>query len=200
MKKLLVVFLLTCANTAWAQYGELWFSGGQSLLSNAGLGSFDPNGQEDDLELKDGFRFGFRLAFNGESITGHEIQYAYSRSKLAFNTPPPASEQGMAIHTGGYNYLIYATPVESRVRPFGTGGVHFSNFVPPGSSATSGGGDTKFGVNYGGGVKVRLNAFYALRFDVRQYMTPKPDFNAQLTNRSGWLRQNEVSAGFGIVF
>jgi hypothetical protein len=196
MKKLAVVLFLACTTTAWGQYGELWFSAGQSLIDK-GIGSTISTGSEDDIELGNGFRFGFRVTFNNEYIFGHEIQYAYSRTKLRFNDPSGSTEQGMAVHTGGYNFLVYATPEGTRVRPFGTGGVHFSNFVPPGSSATSGGGDTKFGVNYGGGVKLRVVGIYAIRFDLRQYATPKP---FDLFEQNGWLRQTEVSAGFGIVF
>jgi hypothetical protein len=73
----------------------------------------------------------------------------------------------------------------------------FANYVPPGSSATSGGGDNKFGFNYGGGVKVRVTSLFGLRFDVRQSTTPKP-FDLPL--REGWLRQTEISAGFGVIF
>ena len=59
-------------------------------------------------------------------------------------------------------------------------------------------GSTKFGVNYGGGVKVRMTDTLALRFDLRRYETPKPDFG--LLKRDGWLHQTEVSAGVGFVF
>ena len=107
------------------------------------------------------------------------------------------SSQGMAIHQGGYNFLLYATTEGTRIRPFATGGVGFANYVPPGASAYSGGGSNKFGVNYGGGVKVRLTHLFGARLDVRQYTTPKP-FNLPLA--SGWLRQTEVSVGFGVIF
>jgi hypothetical protein len=36
-----------------------------------------------------------------------------------------------------------------------------------------------------------------VRFDIRQYTTPKP-FNLPLA--SGWIRINEFSGGIGIVF
>jgi opacity protein-like surface antigen len=88
----------------------------------------------------------------------------------------------------------------SRIRPFATAGLHFSNFVPPGASATSGGGSTKFGFNYGAGVKVKVSSLFGVRFDLRQYQTGKPDFGGLLSNRSGLLRQTEVSAGFGVLF
>lgn len=195
MKKLAVVLFLAGASSAWGQLFEVWFNGGQSLLSNKGLGSFSPTGTKNDLALEDGFRFSIRMALNNESHFGHEVQYAYSRTKL---DQPGAASEGMAIHQGGYNFLLYATPEGTRIRPFATGGVLFANYVPPGSSATSGGGDNKFGFNYGGGVKVRVTSLFGLRLDVRQATTPKPFSLPYL--KEGWIRQTEVSAGVGVIF
>lgn len=198
MKKLALLFLLACSTPAWAQYGEIWFSAGQNLIRNAGLGTTATiGGAKDDVKLTDGFRFGFRIGFNGDGITGHEIQYAYNRTQLQIGQGAAATKQGMAVHMGGYNYLIYANHEGARVRPFATGGVGFANYTPPGSSASRGGGSSKFGINYGGGVKLRVAGPYAVRFDVRQYTTPKP-FGLPLA--SGWVRINEVSGGFGFVF
>ena len=198
MKKTLAVLFLALSSPAWAQFAEVWFSGGQNLLSDKTLGSdLIFGGSKNDVELTDGFRFAFRFTFNGTTFFGHEVQYAYSRTHLRFNDAPGSPETGMAIHNGGYNFLVYATREGTRIRPFATGGVGFLNFVPPGQSATSGGGDTKFGLNYGGGVKMRVMSIFALRFDVRQTTSPKP-FNLSL--KEGWLRQTELSAGFGVVF
>ena len=85
MRKLAVVLFLACAGSAWGQLFEVWFNGGQSLLSNKGLGSDLPaesGGLKNDFALEDGFRFSFRMALNNESHFGHEVQYAYSRTKL----------------------------------------------------------------------------------------------------------------------
>jgi opacity protein-like surface antigen len=197
MRKLAVVLFLACAGSAWGQFFEAWFNGGQSLISNKGLGSFSPaeqGGTKDDYQLEDGFRFSFRMDLNNDSHFGHEVQYAYSRTKLNSG----GVEQGMAIHQGGYNFLLYATPEGKRIRPFATAGVMFANYVPPGSSATQGGGDNKFGFNYGGGVKMRITSLFGVRLDVRQYTTPKPFSLPYL--REGWLRQTEISAGFGVMF
>jgi len=197
MKKLAVVLFLACAGSAWGQLFEVWFNGGQSLLSNKGLGSDLPasaGGLKNDFSLEDGFRFSIRMDLNNESHFGHEVQYAYSRSKL---DQPGFAPEGMAIHQGGYNFLLYATPEGTRIRPFATAGVGFANYVPPGASATSGGGDNKFGFNYGGGVKVKVTSLFGLRLDVRQYTTPKP-FNLPYL-KEGWIRQNEISAGFGVL-
>ena len=197
MKTILGVLFLSCF-PAFGQFGEFWFSAGQHLLQNRGLGT-DQNfgGNKNDYELTDGFRFAFRATFNGVGRTGHEVQYAYNRTQLRYNATGVSQDQGMAIHQGGYNFLLYGTGEGIRVRPFATGGVQFNNFVPPGQSASRGGGDTKLGVNYGGGVKVRLTSLFAVRADIRQYLSPKP-FNLLL--KEGWLRQTEISAGFGIYY
>jgi len=196
MKRLLLPALaFVFSTTAWAQSGDIFFNYGRSLLSNNGIGSFSATGSKDDYQLDDGFRFSFRFGLNGEGHMGHEFGYAYNRSHLISGG---ADLGGMAIHQGGYNFLLYATPDGSKIRPFATGGLHFSNFVPPGSSATSGGGSTKFGVNYGGGVKVKVSDKFAIRLDVRRYETKKPNFGLLLND--GWLHQLEISAGFGIYF
>jgi len=205
MKKLAVVVLfLTCAGSSYGQLFEAWFNGGQSLLSSRNLGSTVPatsGGSADDFQFSDsGFRFSFRIAFNGDGHFGHEVQYAYSRTHLLCTPCVPQDQGGMAIHQGGYNFLVYATPEGTRVRPFATGGVLFANYVPPGSSATSGGGQTKYGFSYGGGVKIKVTQLFGFRFDVRQATTPKPDFGAILFERQGWLRMNEISAGIGVGF
>lgn len=206
MRKLALLFALACAPSAWAQYGEIWFSAGEMLYKNNGLGSFALlGGSTDDIRLEDGFRFGFRVAFNGDSLFGHEVQYAYNRAQFVIAQPGTSvtSKQGMAVHIGGYNFLLYANHEGNRFRPFATGGVHFANFVPPGSSAARGGGDNKFGFSYGGGLKVRVTGPIAVRVDLRQYTNPKPFQSSRFglpTTADGWIRMNELSAGVGFVF
>ena len=197
MRKLLVLLAVGFAGNALAQSGEFWFDAGESVLSNSGIGTDQTvGGKSNDVQLTNGFRFAFRFCFNQGDHFGHEVQYAYSRTHLQYNDQGGAN-QGMAIHQGGYNFLGYLTKEGSKIRPFGTAGVQFSNFVPPGSSATSGGGDNKFGFNYGAGVKARVGSKFGVRFDVRQYASGKP---FGLAMKSGMLRQTEVSAGFGLMF
>lgn len=196
----LLIRALTVAAVAvpcatFAQTAEFWVGGGQSLMSNNGIGSTTGSGQN-DVKLTDGFRINFRMALAQGVIFGHEVGYAYNRTQLRFDTQNPPVEQGMAIHQGFYDFLVYATKEGKRVRPFAAGGIQFSNFVPPGSSATRGGGQTKFGINYGFGIKARVTTNWAIRGDFRQYNTGKP-FN--LPGASGRLRQNEISASIGFV-
>lgn len=195
MTRLLPV-LLFAGFLGRAQPLELGVYGGQSRLSKATLGSIakSPDAAS-DYSLDGGFRLGFRVTTNSDTIFGHEFGYGYNRTQLVFDSAS-GQRQGMAIHQGTYNYLVYATREGRKIRPFVTGGVHFSNFVPPGASATQGGGTTKFGVNYGAGLKIRVHPMFLIRFDLRQYGTPKP---FKLFNRSNWLRQNEYSIGFSFV-
>jgi opacity protein-like surface antigen len=195
MKKLIpTLALFVFAGVLSAQTAEVSVSGGASALSNKVLGSASGTTTGgDDISLDNGFRLAFRFTLNPNKFFGHEIGYAYNRTTLKYQSSP-SSDAGMAIHQGFYNFLVYATPEGSRVRPFATGGVHFSNFVPPGASATYGQGTNKMGFNYGGGVKVKLTNLFGFRVDLRQYQTGKPfDLGG-----SGLLRQTEVSAGLSI--
>ncbi|HUS06591.1 MAG TPA: porin family protein [Bryobacteraceae bacterium] len=182
MRTWIVAFSILCCSTAsFAQVAEFSVSGGRSIISSRDLGS--------GYSLADGTRMGFRVTLNNQKFFGHEFGYAYNRTHLNFNGQ---DQGGMAIHQGLYHFLAYATPEGKHVRPFVSGGGHFSNFVPPGASATQGQGETKFGVNYGAGVKFRLTEKFMLRFDAKQYLNPKP-FN--LPGKTGQLKLNELSIG-----
>jgi len=176
--------------TAHAQVAEFAVSGGVSQLQNSSLG---PN-----YSLDDGFRLAFRITLNSWTMFGQEFGYAYNHTHLKLSSNGVDQDQGgMAIHQGFYNLLAYATKEGTRIRPFATGGVHFSNFVPPGASATQGQGSNKFGVNYGVGIKARISDKFQVRADFRQFLTGKP-FGDTLPV-SGSLRQNEISVGLGFV-
>jgi hypothetical protein len=191
----LLAFALTLP--ALAQVGEISVSAGASRFGGANIGTVS-EAAGDFITMTDGFRLALRFTVNTTEHTGHEFGYAYNRSKLKLASATTAEEElNTPVHQGMYNFLLYATPEGSRIRPFATGGVHFSSFFPPGASVYYGNQETKFGVNYGGGIKARVTEVFGIRFDVRQYLTPKPfDF----PNQEGWLKQLEVSAGFAFMF
>ena len=188
MTRLFAVGVLLAASAAFssAQVAEFGLGGGVSNLQGKELAP--------GTTLDNGWSLIFRITLNSETIFGQEFGYNYNRTSLVFDGQPLG---GMAIHQGFYNFLVYATPEGKRVRPFVAGGAHFSNFVPPGASATRGGGENKFGVNYGAGVKVRVTEKYLFRVDFKQFVTGKPfgDFIPV----SGALRQNQISAGISFA-
>ncbi|MGE5646897.1 MAG: outer membrane protein [Acidobacteriota bacterium] len=193
MRRSMMTLLLLAGSAlgAFAQTGEISVSAGASKFRNESLGSLSAL---EELKVKSDFRIGFRFTINQWSHFGHELGYAYNHGSLDEGS---AGSVGMPIHQGMYNFLAYATPEGSKIRPFATGGVHFSTFYPPGTGVFSGNGFTKFGYNYGGGVKFRVTDTWLARIDVRDYATAKPDFGL---NPSGWLHQLEVSAGVGFAF
>ena len=187
MRKLLFAAVLcSCATIASAQVAEFSVSGGVSRFGNTPLVT------NPDITLGSGFRLAFRLTLNTYRFFGHEIGYGYAHTSA--NVAGSAST-GMPVHTGFYDFLVYATPEGSRVRPFATGGVNFSSFVPPGASVYYGNQVTKFGINYGGGLKVKLSGPFGARIDIRQYNTGKPDMFQSAVAPSGRLKQTEISVG-----
>ncbi len=185
MKSALIA-LVGAASMA-AQSFEVGGFGGINRVGSPNLGNLSLTSLE-KVSFKDGWKFGFRMAFNSWRYLGHETGYAYNRTKLDIQ----GEQTGMAIHQGSYNFLAYAVPEGKPVRPFATGGVNFNNFVPPGASAQYGQGETKFGFNYGAGVKFRVNHMWGARLDVRQYECGKP---FDLPNASGRIKLFEVSVG-----
>ncbi|HZT34083.1 MAG TPA: outer membrane beta-barrel protein [Bryobacteraceae bacterium] len=185
MTRRFLFFLTFCVlpAVAPAQVAEFSFSGGVSRFGGATLAT------NPDYTLGDGVRIALRMTLNTWRFMGHEFGYGYAHS----NVSSQGQSAGFSIHQGFYNFLVYGTPEGSRVRPFATGGVHFSSFVPPGGSVYY--GVTKFGYNYGGGLKFRLSGPWGARIDFRQFRTGKPDFLATPTPPSGWLTQTEISAG-----
>ncbi|MBC8165814.1 MAG: outer membrane beta-barrel protein [Bryobacteraceae bacterium] len=180
-----VLLLAASASIAQAQVAEFGVGGGLSKFKNKNLGS--------GYSLDDGFNIIFRLTINSWTFFGQEFGYAYNRTKLV----QPDQSDGMAYHQGFYNLLAYATPEGKRIRPFATGGGHFSNFVPPGASAVQGQGENKFGINYGGGIKIRVSERFLFRVDYKQFLTGKPF--GQYFPVSGTLKQDQYSAGLSFV-
>jgi opacity protein-like surface antigen len=194
---LLMLLLAGWVLGAFAQTGELSLSVGKSTFRNNTVASVtDPTtGQTTTATVDSNFRLGFRFTINSWRFFAHEIGYAYNHGSLKIGS---TSSDSLPVHQGMYNFLVYATPEGSHIRPFATGGVHFSTFYPPGSSVFSGNGFTKFGFNYGGGIKVRLSSLLMGRVDIRDYTTGKPDFFH--ASPGGLLHQLEISAGMGVAF
>ncbi len=190
----LAVLLLAGASIASAQSAEASISFGQSIIRDKALGT-DVPGATSFYNVKDGFRVGARFTVNTKRYLGHEFGYGYSRTKLEY--PDAVTTVGLPTHQAFYNVLLYAIPEGKPVRPYIAGGGHFSTYYPPGASAYNGGGQTKFGYNYGAGVKIKVSELFHIRLDLRDYSNPKP---FDLSDKKGWLHQIEASAGFGIQF
>jgi len=192
-----------CSSLGFAQVFEASVSGGVSRFSDGQIGYAPGSTPDQQYVMKSGFSLAFRMTLNSWRFFGHEFGYAYSHTSMdipALTTSipggtqaTPATNVSVPIHQGFYNFLAYPTPEGSRVRPFAAGGVQFSGFFPPGTSVYYGNQVTKYGFNYGGGLKVRLTSLWGIRLDARYYNMSKPfDF----LFHSGRFIQQEYTVGF----
>jgi hypothetical protein len=179
---------------AFAQSAEISVSGGVSKWSDYATAG---GGDNTPINMSQGFRLVFRFTWNQGKFFSHEVGYGYARTHLKYQGNPVQDIAPVGVHSGLYDFLVNATPEGSKVRPFACGGVQFNSFYPPGASVY-GGSVTKFGVNYGGGLKVKLTSIWGIRADFRQYALPRPDFG--FVNKSGWMRQSEITGGFVFMF
>jgi hypothetical protein len=204
MKKYWPVLIIAVSGTLLAQSQEAWISGGASILAGGNIGSPTPGGDIGDVQLDNGFRVGVRLDYNTAGHVGHEIQYAYNRTNFVDNTGnilPAAGIAGMGLHQFGYNFLYYphALTEGSRIRAYAAMGFHISDFVIPSATGLTG-SSVRPGGNAGGGLKIRLSPLFGFRFDVREYITGKPNWDNLLYQRRLPLFQTEISAGLGVYF
>ena len=197
MRKWSVLFIFCACSSilALGQTAEISVNGGVSRMgknyATAGGGDNTP------IEFTQGFRLAFRFTWNMGKFFGHEVGYGYSRTHLKYESSPTQDIAPVSLHQGFYDFLINATPEGKRVRPFACGGVQFTSFYPPGASSY-GGSITKFGINYGGGIRVKLTPVWGIRADFRQYAMGRPDFG--FANNSGWMRLTEMTGGFAFLF
>jgi len=182
--------LIACAPAALAQGFEASVSGGESYVpsKSSDLGFIDTTGS---YHLKDGFRLTLRMTLNQWRFLGHEFGYAYNHTSL--ESPATTTTTGLPGHQGFYDFLAYALPEGSHVRPFACGGVQFTSFSQAGSYSR----ETKYGVNFGGGLKVRVKENWGFRMDVRQYNMSKP-FNNILSS-TGRLQLYEFGVGISFM-
>jgi hypothetical protein len=193
---------LMCAPAVFSQSFEASVSGGESYIpsKSSDIGGVDASG---NYRLRDGFRLTLRMTLNSWRFMGHEFGYAYNHTSLdsppttsiglgGLTTTTPAQNSGLPAHQGFYDFLVYALPEGMHVRPFACGGVQFTSFSPAGSYTR----ETKYGVNFGGGIKVKVKENWGFRMDARQYNMSKP-FN--LPNASGRLQLYEFGVGISFL-
>jgi len=201
---------LAATSLSFAQSFEASVGGGQSFFpsKNAAIGTSTSDPASGTYKMKDGIRITLRMALNTGRFTGHEFGYAYSRTGLQApavttatsvgnvvgTTTTPATDYSLPSHQGFYDFLVYAMPEGKVVRPFAAGGVQFTAFSQPNSYNYN--RETKYGINYGGGIKFKVKEPWGFRLDVRQYNMGKP---FKLPNGSGRLLMWEASASISFL-
>jgi len=178
-----------------AQSAEATVFAGIAQMRNGDIGRFGLGAQE--VRLTNGSRVGARLSLNSGMLTGHELSYAFERHDIEIAN---AAESKARTQQFFYNFVLHVMPKSSAVRPFVTAGAGYTSFAPgDGGIFRDAAGENKFGINYGGGLKVKLSRRFGLRFDVRDHVTGKPNF-LDLPGVEGRLHSIEYSGGFSLLF
>jgi opacity protein-like surface antigen len=134
-------------------------------------------------------------------ITRHdavEASYSYSPNQLSFEEgTQPVGSGYTRVDLISFNYVRYLW-IRTRVQPFATAGLGTNRFsggpfaVP--ASAVGVGTDNgwQFAWNYGGGADIALQRHFALRLELRDYVTGQPSLIAGTSHN--------VVPSVGIVF
>jgi hypothetical protein len=187
--RLLVLLVVSCVSAS-AQVAEVTAAWKRSTFSDGKLGQVGLIPRE--FSLQDGSGFNLLFSINGRSLFGHELSYGYESDPLRLGD----SEQGsVQAHKFSYDFVVHATKPGARVRPFALAGAGFARFIPPGEAAIQARNLTKFGGNFGGGLKLRLHRHFGLRLEVRDIVAGKPNF-FDLNGVDGTVHNVEYSVGF----
>jgi hypothetical protein len=196
---------------AQAQRYEVSALAGMLRLGGAPLGSlYETGGKDDDSRLRGRSGYGVRLTLNTRGYFGHEVGYIYSRATFQTKlrttdgktTTVTSAEAKVIVRQVFYDFLMYSMPAGERFRPFIAAGAQAHQYGAPAFADYDIGRSRNYGVNYGGGLKIRLFPHALLRFDVRHSIGGKP-YNLtyeDVTKTGGMLRQLEASFGVGISF
>jgi len=134
-------------------------------------GSFEDNTTGAGLDVKEGGSFGLVLGFPDTPETQYELFYGFQGTKVTgggtFGGETLFDLDIHYLHLGG----TYMFPGE-KVRPFVSGGLGATHFVPHGSGMNS---KTYFSLSLGGGAKIPISDHVGLRFEARGFMTILPD-------------------------
>jgi len=124
--------------------------------------------------------------FSLNRIVGAEGSYSNVRNNLAVTDSSTSAEFGYGVHDQRFSgdLLAHAPKAFFGLKPYFAGGLEYDHFSQPGSSSSifngfSGvtlGAANKIGVNYGGGVDMKLLPFISLRVDVRDHVMTSPTY------------------------
>lgn len=210
LRAAVAIGLMVCG-AAWGQRYEVSALAGMLRLSGAPLGSLaETGGKDDDSRLRGRSGYGLRLTLNTRGYFGHEVGYIYSRATFETKlrttvdktTTVTPAEAKVIVRQAFYDFMMYCMPAGERFRPFIAAGAQAHQYGAPALADYDIGRSRNYGVNYGGGLKIRLLPRALLRLDVRQYIGGKP-YNLtyeDITKSGGMLRQLEASFGVGISF
>jgi outer membrane protein W len=209
----LLLYIMTAALTvlpAFAQKYEFALAGGGSFYQSHTV--TNPKGDA-SAGFDNGWAASVAVGNNMYSHVGGEVRYTYLHNDAKLSSGSTKATFGAESHVIHYDFLIHATPTESRIRPYvaAGGGIKFYRgtgtevpFQPLSSVALLTKTTEVQGLlSVGGGVKFSLTNHLMLRVDVHDYLTPFPKkiiTPALNSKASGWFNNIVGTAGISFGF
>jgi opacity protein-like surface antigen len=137
-----------------------------------------------------------------------EASYSYSPNHFTVQQSGlPAASSYNRVDLISFNYVRYLW-VKSRVQPFVTAGLGINRFSGPSNASAVISGyftadnGSQFAWNYGGGADLVFQRHFALRLEIRDYITgqPKPNSTSGITGMGGTSHNIVPSAGLVFRF
>ncbi len=208
MRFTIVSILLMTAGVVPAQVWELGGAAGAGFSGSPAITG--PLGQA-SAGLAGGYAAGAALGQSMGRWAGGEIRYTYRPGDLRLSAGSQEALFKSVTHTIHYDFLLYAQPLEARVRPFVAAGGGIRVFRGAGEehayqplqdiALLTRTQEYKPLVSFGGGVRVALSRRVFLRLEARDYLTRFPSkvitpaFGAEAP---GWL--HEIVPLIGVSF
>lgn len=155
--------------------------------------------------------YGVRVTFNTHGYWGHEFGYAMGNAKMnavirttdaAGNVSERTVQDRIKVRYGFYNFMMYFMPAGERWRPYVTAGFQTFNYGAANFPEWDQGSWRNYGINWGGGIKLKPVEHLLFRIDVRDYIHGKP-YGLQPetgTTIGGLTHDWEGSVGIAITF
>lgn len=116
-------------------------------------------------------------------LTRHDaVEASYSWSPDIFNEEFPLSYFNDRIRSHSFNYVRYASAIP-HLQPFGTVGIGWMTFSGGGNGGPGPGSlasitDSSFAWNYGAGIDLVPFRYFAVRVELRDYLTTLPVYHS----------------------
>jgi hypothetical protein len=208
--KLLLPVLAVMPFCAAQEMWELGALGGYGFTRNAtisnGAGSVSAG-------LKNGPVVAFTGGTSEYKYLGAEAGYVYRAGDLKLSGSGAEPNFSGQTHFADFRFLVHFTPIQSRIRPFAAVGGGVAVYMGSGEesstqplnnfAALTNTRQTKPMASAAIGVKARISNHMALRFELRDYMTPFPDqviAPVPGASASGWLHNFMPMVGITGVF
>ncbi len=201
------LFCLLTYGAAQAQTYEIGLFGGFPRVSHGGLGSVSVvGGLDTDTTIHGSYSVGAWITYDTNGYYGHEISFmdspidvtAILRATVNGVTESETVKDRVWLPQINYNFLVYFMPKGERWRPFVTGGIQANQYPEPNIPNWTSGHTKHYGLNWGGGVKLKLFPHALARLDLRDYIGGKP-YDLPLFP-GGLMHQLEATLGVGVTF